>query len=186
MTAVTFSAGHGVDRSESLNPLDGEAPIAPAPLRGSAPPRESSSRRPAGHGVHRSDFRFPVGARCARPSSSAGASSSRRSRANDPRARAAHPYLNPLEDGVPAGHGVHRSISSTAAPSAPTGIRVHLRSSAAKAVSPAGHGVHRSKFAPPRRTARRFTQNTIGLNVEFRCWTPPPPRPPLPSRRACV
>jgi hypothetical protein len=59
MTATTVTAGHGVDRSESLNPLDGEARIGPAPLRGSAPPRESSSRRSAGHGVHRSKFAPP-------------------------------------------------------------------------------------------------------------------------------
>jgi len=64
----------------------------------------------AGHGVHRPKSRFPVGARCARPPSSASAPSSAVSRGNDPRARAARPYTNQSDVSVSAGHGVHRSF----------------------------------------------------------------------------
>ena len=96
---------------------------------------------PAGHGVHRSKSNPSVGARCARPPSSTTAPSSSASHMNDPRARAARPYTGQSNGVVSAGHGLHRPISMQG-PSA--GIRVHLRSSAAKSASSAWHGVHRS------------------------------------------
>ena len=98
----------------------------------------------AGHGVHRSDSRSPVGALCARPSSSPTVSSPMDSRLNGPWARAARPYTNRSDAGASAGHGLHRPILK------PEAIGVHLRSSAAKPASPAGHGLHRSDRADRR------------------------------------
>ena len=91
----------------------------------------------AGHGVHRSEAPFPVGARCACPSSSTRTPSSTALHVNDPRARGARPYTGHPRP-VPAGHEVHRSDSQ------PQSIGVHPRSSAANPASSAGHGVHRS------------------------------------------
>ena len=108
----------------------------------------------AGHRVHRSNSNSPVGARCARPSSSTTTPSSTASRVHDPRARAARPYMDQLNSGVSAGHGVHRPVSR------PNTTGVHPRSSAAKPSSPAWHGVHRS-FRDRLRASASFS--AIGL-----------------------
>jgi hypothetical protein len=121
----------------------------------------------AGHGVHRSNTPSTVGARCARPPSPPTASSSTASRPADPRARAVRPYTNPSNDGVSAGHGVHRSVLRKTL--VPDHLRGHSprRQTLLSVVAPlplhdsaslrlcvsavnsssAGHGVHRS-FSP--------------------------------------
>jgi hypothetical protein len=96
---------------------------------------------PAGHMVHRSNSRFLVGARCARPPLSPGVASIGPAM-NDPRARAARPYTERSNGGISAGHGVHRSVSQ------PQTIGVRLPSSAARPPFSAGHGVHRSVSQP--------------------------------------
>jgi hypothetical protein len=100
--------------------------------------------RSAGHGVLRSISVVTVGARCARPPSSPTAPSSVSSRANDPWARAAHPYTN-RSNGVSAGHGLHPSFST--APLSPR-ARCLLTSAAPLAAFSAGHGVLPSFSSP--------------------------------------
>jgi hypothetical protein len=134
---------HGV-RSAAVRALLREARLQ---LRRTRALRARLACSSAGHGVHRSKSNSRVGARCARPSSSAIASTSSASHVNDPRARAARPYTIQSGGDVSAGHGVHRSISQ------PNTIGVHRRDaerfcrprlSAAKPISSAWHGVHRS------------------------------------------
>jgi hypothetical protein len=102
----------------------------------------------------------PVGARCARPPSSAGVPPAEGSRPSDPRARAARPYGKQSNGSVSAGHGVHRSDSihhrdhrghreGTNTHSAGIIRPVNHHSSVISVpsvvnLSPAGHGLHRS------------------------------------------
>ena len=95
-----------------------------------------SAVRPAGHGVHRPNS--GVGARCARPSSSASPVTPI-DRATDTW-RAARPYMPQSGAPAPAGHGVDRSFSHPAA-------GVPVRPGLLGALVSAWHGVHRRFFA---------------------------------------
>ena len=156
--AAPFPAGHGVHRLNRANPVgatprgrrcgaargrpQGAAPTtastigvylrSPAFAKPASAGEGRSAGKPsfsAGHGVHRSNRRSHVGARCARPPLSSGVASIGPAM-NDPRARAARPYTARNDRGSSAGHGVHRSNPQPRpATSAPPSRRVHLRSS---------------------------------------------------------
>jgi hypothetical protein len=84
----------------------------------------------AGHGVHRTEIRSQKPEARKAPTSKVGLTT-----CESPLLTSG--FCVPASD-LPAGHGVHRSISQ------PKTISVHPHSPAAKSASPAWHGVHRS------------------------------------------